>query len=198
MTTEDVIKKTLMELLVNYSADDITVKMLCMEAGISKQTLYNHYHCIMDVLEDSYRDSFREANEDGDTHTDILKDFCNLLEILADNRKATMHVYNSSHRDELMGMIHRRGERLISRSLALCGERKGYIEDDRDREFTFRFYMYIFMGIVESYLEDNMKDAPEEIATRSSRMLRYHIRRSLKSIVTTGDDRGENIDGFKS
>ncbi len=52
--TKEKIKKTLLRLLEDHSADQLTVKMVCSEAGISKQTLYNHYLNLMDALEDVF------------------------------------------------------------------------------------------------------------------------------------------------
>ena len=49
MNTKEIIKETILDLLDEHSADEITVKLICMESGLSKQTLYNHYHNWMDA-----------------------------------------------------------------------------------------------------------------------------------------------------
>ena len=58
MTTKERIKTELLKLLDRYSADDLTLKLFCAESGISKQTLYNHYYCLMDAIEAAQTFSF--------------------------------------------------------------------------------------------------------------------------------------------
>ena len=38
------IREAMMSLLERHSMDDITVRLICGEAGISRQTFYNYYY----------------------------------------------------------------------------------------------------------------------------------------------------------
>lgn len=182
MTTKDVIKNTLLRLLENYSCDDLTVKMVCKEAGISRQTLYNHYYCLMDALEEAYKNDFEGTLENCDTYCNWLEGFRRFLEFLQDWRKTILHIYHSSHRNELMSIIRKYGELLVRKGIVDCATDIGIEVAEKDQEFMLRFYMNVFMGIVENYISDRMAESLEYIVSRCDAMMRYHIHSTLKNI----------------
>ena len=171
-----------MQLLEEHSFDDLSVKMLCKEAGISKQTLYNHYYSIMDALEDAYKIKFSAALNDCNTYESWVEGFKCFLYFLDANRKVTLHVYYSSHRAELMDMIYRNGMQLISKGIDDCSKDIEVSVSDKDKQFMINFYMFVFMGIVKEYLDDRMAESPDYIASRSDAMMRFHIRSTLRNI----------------
>ena len=50
--TKRIIMHSLMSILERKSMDEITVRMVCEKSGVSRQTFYNHYYCLMAVFED--------------------------------------------------------------------------------------------------------------------------------------------------
>ena len=182
MTTKDTIKETILDLLEQHTADDITVKMVCIESGLSKQTLYNHYYNWMDALSDAFRAEFYGSVGSSDTYIDWVEGFRRVLVFLQKRKKAFIHVYNSSRRDELMEMIESNGRQLVGRGIRECSEDIGIPVSDKDYEFMLSFYMYVFMGIVRKYFDGRMTESPEYIASRCDAMMRYHIRNSLANL----------------
>ena len=182
LTTKENIKTTILALLEKYSADDLTVKMVCMECGISKQTLYNHFRCIMDAVEEAYADRFYSAVTDCDTYVDWVEGFRCTLYMLHSNKSISLHLYNSSHRDEFICMIRKYGTILVKRGIEDCSRDMGIEIKSKDREFMLEFYMYVFMGIVENYLQNKMREDPEYIAGRCDAMMRFHIRCTLRNM----------------
>ena len=117
METKDQIKQTLLKLLEQYPADDVTVKMFCIESGLSKQTLYNHYGNLMDALEDAYRSDFAAWLAGYDTYHEWVEGFRRVLELLHDKRDVYLHVYHSSRREDLLSMIDKYGRVLVLRGI---------------------------------------------------------------------------------
>ena len=109
MNTKEIIKETILDLLDEHSADEITVKLICMESGLSKQTLYNHYHNWMDALADAYEGEFYGSVGDCDTYIDWVQGFYRVLNFLHTRKKAFLHIYNSSRREELIEIIDDHG-----------------------------------------------------------------------------------------
>lgn len=182
MDTKELIRNTLVRLLEDYSFDDLSVKMFCKEAGISKQTLYNHYYSILDALEDSYRIEFTRELEDCNTYDNWVEGFRRFLIFLRKKKKVILHLYFSSHRDELMNMIRKHGEYLILKGIEDCSEDIDVTVADNDRTFMLHFYMNVFMGVIRDYLDGRMSEDPDFIAGRCDALLRHHIRRSLRNI----------------
>lgn len=182
MNTKDVIKKAILRLLDQYSADDLSVKMVCYEAKISKQTLYNHYYCVMDAVEDAYRDAFNDAVSDCTAGTSWISGFLCVLRMLTENRSVVLHLYNSSHKDEFARMIYKYASGLVDQAIEEYSRNIGLEIDDRDRAFMLEFYMYVFMGITEKYIQGKMHEDPYYIAGRCEIMMHHQIEYAIKDM----------------
>ncbi|MBQ2456325.1 MAG: TetR family transcriptional regulator C-terminal domain-containing protein [Firmicutes bacterium] len=197
MTTKKKIKEELMRLLETYSADDLTLKLFCSESGLSKQTLYNHYYCLMDAVEDSYRSEFGERVIGKDDYHNWVGGFLAIMGFLSERRSVCLHLYFSSRRDDLLLMISRYGEELVKRGIEECAGDKGVVISDKDRQFMLNFYMYVFMGIIKDYFEGWMKEDVGYIVSRSSAMMHHHIRTSLDNLKAVEEGTFEGLSGLR-
>lgn len=183
MDTKNTIKKTLFRILEEHSADMLSVKLVCKEAGISKQTLYNHYYSVMDALEDAYRSEFNRAIEETfSTCVDWEDGFKSLLEFLNGNKKVFLHIYYSTYRDEFIKMIEKYGSTLIRNAINAISAEIGVSISNRDRDFMTKFYMYVFMGIIRDFLNERMEESPGFIAERCHAMMKDSMRNSIRNI----------------
>jgi len=182
MTAKEKIKETILDLLEKYPADELTVKMICLESGYSKQSLYNNYYNWMDALADAFETEFYGSVGDCDTYHDWVEGFHRVLKFLHSRRKAFLHVYNSSRRDELIEIMRSRGAALVNRGITECSRDMGIAVSPDDQRFMLDFYMYVFMGIVNDYLKCGMTGDPDYIASRCDAMMRFHIRNTLKNL----------------
>jgi len=182
MTTKERIKQELLKLLEIYPADDITLKLFTAEAGISKQTLYNHYYCLMDALEDAYKSDLNEALAHCNTYHDWVEGFDTLLKFFKSHSQICLHLYYSSRKDDFMNMIETNGVMMVKRGIEECASDMEIEVSEKDRIFMLRFYMHVFMGIITDYFNGKLKEEPEYISSRSDAMMRHHIRNTLKNI----------------
>ena len=182
MTTKDKIKNALLNILEKHPADDVTVKMFCIESKLSKQTLYNHYYSLMDAVEDAYRTDLESGLKDCNTYLNWVEGFRKILELLYAKKNVYLHIYFSSRREDLINIIGKYGKALVEKGIADCAEDKKLIVSDKDRKFMTRFYMNVFMGIIVDFFESRMSDDPEYIASRCDAMMRHHIRTTLDNI----------------
>jgi hypothetical protein len=182
MTTKEKIKNTILEILDKYNADDVTVKMFCLESGLSKQTLYNHYYNLMDAIDDSYKTDIEEGLKDCNTYLNWVEGFRRILMLLHDKKNAYLHIYNSSRKRELIGIIGFSGRDLVEKGIEDCAADMGITISEKDKKFMTRFYMNVFMGIIKDYLDGRMSEDPEYIAGMCDAMLGHHIRNTLDKI----------------
>lgn len=180
-TTKETIKKTLLRLLEEHSADQLSVKMVCIEAGISKQTLYNHYFSLMDALDEAFTGGIAKDMENCSTYDSWVEGFRVFLNFLYSRKKVILHIY-SSYRDEMMCSMRKYGRKLVEKAISDCSGDFDVRVSDKDRGFMLDFYMNIFMGIIRDYLDERMEEDSEYISSRCDAMLRYHIRTSLRNI----------------
>ncbi len=166
--------------------DDITVKMVCQEAGISRQALYNHFYCLPDVLQEVLVDELDGAVKDLGTYNTWASAFEAILENLLQQRTVLLHVYRSGSRGELMRMLETYGARLVGRGIRQCAEDLGYSVAEEDAAFMLRVYMVTFMGILNHWFDEGMRMTPAFIASRCDAMMGFSIRGTLKRLYGQG------------
>ena len=174
------IREAMMSLLERHSMDDITVRMICGEAGISRQTFYNYYYSAEEALDEAWRIDFFRAVEGRDTWRDWTEGFRRTLELLAGRRRAVLHVYRSSRRPELMRIIRKHAKPLVKRGIADCIALKHADVTERDRKFLLDYTMSALTGIVKRFIEGGLKEDPAYLAEMTDAVMRYHIRQSLE------------------
>ena len=182
MKTKEKIKDTLLRLLEEHPADDVTVKMFCIESGLSKQTLYNHYYSLMDALDDAYRTDLEEGLRGCNTYHNWVEGFKKILELLFAKRKIYLHIYNSSRQEEFMAIIARHGRILVEKGIDDCASDKGMRVSEKDKHFMVRFYMNVFMGNIKDFFDSRMEIEPGYLADMCDVMMRHHIRHTLDNL----------------
>ena len=170
--------------------DQITVKMVCQQAGVSRQALYNHYYCLMDVFEALCTREMDAAVSGCDDYHRWSEGFRSILTYFAQRKTVFLHIYRSSSREDLLRIIERYGARLVERGIGQCAADRNLPITERDRRFMVHTYLYMFMGMVDSYFSDGMRETPAYIASRCEAMMAFSIRaalRRLQKLKTTND-----------
>ncbi|MGI5875056.1 MAG: TetR-like C-terminal domain-containing protein [Bacillota bacterium] len=187
--TKKAIRAALLETLSTHSMDDITVKIVAEQAGISRQTLYNYYYCLMDVVEDIFRDELETSIAGRDTYLSWVEGFRGVLEYFHSRRTLFLHVYRSSCREELMRIIERKERDLVSRGIEQCAADHGFVVSDRDREFMLDLYTDVFMGVLGRCFRDGLDIDPDYIAGRCGVMMDHSIRDTLRRLESAADNK---------
>ena len=147
----------------------------------------SNYYCLMDVLDESFQLAVDKALKDCNTYHDWVKGFRSFLELLARYKQVALHVYHSSHQDELIAMIRKNGEMLVRRGIEECSRDMGTAVSPKDEDFMLKFYMNVFIGVVESFMNGRMEESPEYLASRCDAMMRHHIRHTLENLQKLED-----------
>ena len=182
MSAKEKIKSTLLQLLDEYCADDITIKLLCLESGLSKQTFYYHYRNLTEALNEAYQEEFMRYVDGLGVYQTWVEGFRKSLEFLLSKKKMCLHLYFSSHQEEFLSIVKEHGSRLVSNGIDQCSRDIGITISEKDRDFMLNFYMHVFMGIVRDYFDHRMQESPEYLASRCDAMMRFHIRNTLKNL----------------
>ena len=186
MPTRELIKASLLKLLETNSMDEITVKMVCQGAGVSRQALYNHYYCLPDVLQEALVDRLDEASAQLDSYHTWSACFESILNSLLRQKAVLLHVYRSNSAGELVRIIESYGARLVKRGISQCAADMGYEVSEQDRTFMLKLYMATSMGILTQWFGEGMKMEPAYIASRSDAMMGFSIRGTLKKLYGGG------------
>lgn len=168
-----------MELLEDYSLDNISVVMICEKAGVSRQSFYYHYRDIKDVFETLTASEITLELRHCNTYHTWVKGFETILNYLHDRKKRMMHVYRSSYNEAFRKFVHDLGYEIISKAVTQCAFDNHVIIDRGDAKFIVRYYCAVFMDILDDFFEDEMNDDIDEIVRRCSRMMGGSIHDAL-------------------
>ena len=180
--TRENLQGALLELLKERSLDDITAKMVCQRAGVSRQTLYNHYYCLMDIYQEVLLQDLETATTGCNTYLTWADGYRVILECLERHRADVLHVFRSSYREELLQTLERFGGGLVGRGIEQCAADLNLRAPDEDKEFLQNLYMHAFMGVIRHWLEKGMRLSPAYMASRCEAVMHHSIRDSLKRL----------------
>jgi len=180
--TEKAIVETLNELLKTRTIDRITVKDLTEACGISRNTFYYHFHDIYEVLTRDFierADALLKAHDEDESWEEL---FMEGLSFLYDNRTTINHIYGSVDSDSL--------DRFLN-TVVYHYTLKAVEEESGEGRFSSRtialaadFYKNALVGAVLGWIENDMKESPEELAHLYNSVFSGTIEELLDSIET--------------
>ena len=180
--TQEIICKALEELLQSSSMDKITVRMVCEKAGISRQALYNHYYSLSAVLEDMITRQMKQALGEQNVNLTWESGFERILSCMREHKVMLLHVYRSKSRNELLGIFERYGSTVVSHAIAQCASDMAINVSDQDLVYIMRMYVYVFIGVINRWMEYDMHLTPAYIASRCNAVMALSIRNALQRL----------------
>lgn len=180
--TQEIICKALEELLQSSSMDKITVRMACEKAGISRQALYNHYYSLIAVLEDMITRQMKQALGEQNASLTWESGFERILSCMREHKGMLLHVYRSKSRNELLGIFERYGSTVVSHAIAQCASDMAINVSDQDLVYIMRMYVYVFIGVINRWMEYDMHLTPAYIASRCNAVMAFSIRNALQRL----------------
>ena len=180
--TQEIICKALEELLQSSSMDKITVRMVCEKAGLSRQALYNHYYSLIAVLEDMITRQMKQALGEQNANLTWESGFERILSCMREHKMMLLHVYRSKSRNELLGIFERYGSTVVSHAIAQCASDMAINVSDQDLVYIMRMYVYVFIGVINRWMEYDMHLTPAYIASRCNAVMALSIRNALKKL----------------
>lgn len=180
--TQEIICKALEELLQSSSMDKITVRIVCEKAGISRQALYNHYYSLIAVLEDMITRQMKQALGEQNVNLTWESGFERILSCMREHKVMLLHVYRSKSRNELLGIFERYGSTVVSHAIAQCASDMAINVSDQDLVYIMRMYVYVFIGVINRWMEYDMHLTPAYIASRCNAVMALSIRNALQRL----------------
>ncbi len=161
--TEEKILNAALKLLEEKNLDKISVKDICDECGINRNTFYYHYTDIYAVLDALLENTSTLMKKEG-KGSDMLTDYEKRVAFISANKKAVMHVYQSKQRGTISSYIHRLSHDFVSEYVNKAAEGKKV--SDNDILFICSFYECALEGLIYRWLENNMPLYDEDLHHR--------------------------------
>lgn len=178
--TRQAIMSAFIDLLNRYPMERISVKDVVAACAISRNTFYYHYRDIYALLADVFEQEAMRVigvNREGQRWQDA---FIASTRFALENRRAIYHVYNSVNRDTLERYLFRISEDVVEQ--VVRGHAEGLNVDDSDIRFITIFYKHAIVGIIEEWLQNDMRNDPVASIRRLGDIFDGNIRTCLEKV----------------
>lgn len=177
-STKQALAASLKQLLKRKFLDDITVKEIVADCAVNRQTFYYHFQDIYDLLH------FMLELEAGAALQDCPDWKCALLQAfryIQLEHMAVYHVFLSDGREYLDCHMYTLARHIVQQELCRCAGELALTESDRD--FITDFYMNALAGTMVSWMAKGMKEEPEELVPRLSRLMEGEFLRAAEQFT---------------
>lgn len=158
--------------------DDITVKALVEDCEVNRQTFYYHFQDIYDLLRWLLEHEAEETIGDAADWRQVL---LAAFRYIQDNHVMIYHIYRSEGRELMDSQIRGMARTMAAENFGDSIRELGLSEEDR--EFLIDFYMYAISGVILGWLNGEMREKPEVVADRLTRLLDGEFRRSAEKFA---------------
>lgn len=148
------------------SMDKITVKKICEECSVNRQTFYYYFTDIMDIFKFIIFDELSREIAQNRTFNTWTGGFLATMNYLEQNSKMILNIYRSSRWPEAKHYFSYLSERLLGDVVDECVEKMRVKLSDKDEAFIINFYRHVFNGLMLDWIKEGMEESPQVILTK--------------------------------
>ena len=160
--TKKAIRASFIRLLGQMPLSQISVRRICEDCGVNRNSFYYHYHDIPALIEEIVRENTERVIEKYPTVNsldDCLSDvFCFLIA----HKKEIYHIYNSVNREIYDRYLMQLSDYILRSYLTVAFS--GVEIPEKDRETVIRFFKCEIFGLSFDWIMNGMwEDAVKDI-----------------------------------
>lgn len=175
--TKQLLAQSLKKLMSKTSLDHITVKDLVADCGVNRQTFYYHFQDIYELLGWVFKSEALESINNYKTYDTWQLGFLKIFQYVEQNRCFCVSTFHSLGRDHLESFLNNLTfDLLISVIDEIAGDQPLSLEN---KHFIARFYTFGFVGLMLDWLRLGVKEKPEAIADKLSKLIEGDISRAI-------------------
>lgn len=180
--TKQAIRNSFMKLLNERPVSQITVKDIVQDCGINRNSFYYHYQDIPSMIEEIILEETDEIIRRHPTVDSLEEGLDVAVSFAMKNRRAALHLYNSSNRDLFEQYLWRVCEYTVDTYISTAFA--DYPISVADKSMIIRYYKWSCFGAAMDLLKGGMKDDIQALFYRMGQlkkgMLEEMIRRSIE------------------
>lgn len=175
--------KSFKNLLNKQSIDKITVKEICKQCDVNRQTFYYYFTDIMDIFKFIVFEELTAEIAQNRTFETWEGGFLATMHYLEENSKMILHVYHSSYWPEANRYFINFSIKLLHDVVAECTEKMKVKLLEEDEIFIVNFYRHVFNGLITDWVSDGMEVEPQIILKKLLIMIEGSISRSVDAFA---------------
>ena len=178
--TKRALEQSLKNLLLKKPLTKITVGDITDDCGINRMTFYYHFKDVYDLLEWIYLNEVIQPMEGKDTYNTWQQGFLSIFEYILNNKEFVRNTYNSISREFFLKFIYNQTKELLMNVIE--EKSKSLNVEEENKEFMADFYKYGFVGIVQDWIENGMKENPHDIISKLNNIIDGSFENALENL----------------
>lgn len=176
-TTKKALASSLKKLLSKATLDKITIKDIAEDCEVNRQTFYYHFQDVYDLLEWIFVTEAERALDGKKTYSSWRQGFLQVFQYVKDNQIVVTNVYYSIKREQLERHLYSAVFSLLEG--VINEQAEGLKVTEENKKFIADFYKYAFVGLMLEWIRTGMKEDPEDIIDKLSKLIAGDVKRAL-------------------
>jgi len=164
-----VLASTLKEIAEKKSLSKITINDLTQACDVSRQTFYNNFKDIYDLVEWIYLKQVVTPIERGKIYDKWQDALTSIFQYISENHVFVLNTYRSFGKEFLEKVLRQEIELFLSNQVFKKIEVTK--EEAKQVEFSYSFYTYALVGVGLDWIEKQMPESVEELVERIERVM---------------------------
>ena len=182
--TKNAIRQSFMELLAERPFDKITIGDIAQRSEITRNAFYYYYQDIYALVEDIFALELEQFTQKAASYTSWQDAFRTAITFALDNRRAVLHIYQSSSREPLECYYRQTILSAITDFVHLMAE--GLDVPEGKITALSRFYAAALAGLTSEWLRGGMTEDLAPFISDLGELLDGNIRQSLERCARSG------------
>jgi len=175
-----------MKLLEERPVSQITVKDIVEDCGINRNSFYYHYQDLPSMVEEIVLEETDEIIRQHPTVDSLEEGLEVAVSFALKNRRAALHLYNSSNRDLFEQHLWRICEYVVDTYISTAFA--DYPVGGRDKRILIHYYKWCCFGAAMDFLRGGMKDDIQAVFYRMGQLKKGMLEEMMRrSIAEDGD-----------
>ena len=171
--TKRALEQSLKNLLLKKPLTKITVGDITDDCGINRMTFYYHFKDIYDLVEWSCLEDAKQALEEKKTYNTWQQGLLQIFKAVQENKPFILNVYRCVRREQVEKYLQPLVDQLILN--VINEEAAGITVRDEDKQFIAQVYSYMFIGLMLDWIKDDMREDPQQIVEKLSKLIRGSV-----------------------
>lgn len=164
-----VLASTLKEMAEKKSLSKITINDLTQACDVSRQTFYNNFRDIYDLVEWIYLKEVVTPIERGKIYDKWQDALTSIFQYISENHVFVLNTYRSFGKGFLEKVLRQEIELFLSNQVFKKIEVTK--EEAKQVEFSYSFYTYALVGVGLDLIEKQMPESVEELVGRIEKVM---------------------------
>ena len=171
--TKRALEQSLKNLLLKKPLTKITVGDITDDCGINRMTFYYHFKDIYYLVEWSCLEDAKRALDEKKTYDTWQQGLLQIFKAVQENKPFILNVYRCVHREQVEKYLQPLVDQLLLN--VINEEAAGITVRDEDKQFIAQVYSYMFIGLMLDWIKDDMREDPQQIVEKLSKLIKGSV-----------------------